>query len=126
MDTAADVMSSPVSTVRGDATVAEAMARMRAEGLTSLLVEARGDDDPPGFLSQTDLVTKVVALGVDPGERLVRDVMSRPVITVPTDTSVQDCALLMRNAQIRRVLVDDGERIVGIVSASDILRATPT
>jgi len=121
MESAADIMSSPVASIHAGATVAEALRVMAGRGIGSLLVSAEAPHDDAGFFSQTDVVTKVVAMEADPATVLVRDVMSRPIVTVPPDTSVQDCALLMRNTHIRRVLVDDGERIVGIVSASDIL-----
>ena len=119
--TAADVMSSPVETIDESATVDVALAMMRSKGVTSLLVEPADPEDAPGFFSQTDAVARIVAHAIDPQTVRVADVMSRPVITVPPETPVQDCARLMSRAQIRRVLVHDGEKIVGIVSASDVL-----
>lgn len=124
MKTAADVMTREVVSIRPDATVAEAMQLMREKGVSSLLVEPRSDADTHGFMSRRDIVEKVVAKGRRPEDCLVTDVMSKPLITVPPDCDLQDCALLMNKAGIRRVLVFDGQKIVGIVSNTDILRAT--
>lgn len=115
-------MSSPVESIAETATVAEALRRMRTAGVTSLLVEPEDPLEPPGFFSQTDAVARIVAHGIDPHTVRVADVMSRPVITVGPEASIQDCARLMSRAQIRRVLVYDGGRLAGIVSASDVLR----
>jgi len=121
MPTAADVMTSPVESISAGATVGEALHQMRAHAVSSLLVEPLDPSDPPGFFSQTDAIARIVAPGLEPAGVRVGDVMSRPVITVPPETSIPDCARLMANAHIRRVLVHDGVGIVGIVSASDIL-----
>ncbi len=50
--------------------------------------------------------------------------MTKRVITVPPNCSLRDCAALMARADIRRVLVFDGQDIVGIVSSSDIFHVT--
>jgi CBS domain-containing protein len=114
-------MTSPVETIDESATVAEALDKMRTRGVTSVLVLPADPDDAPGFFSQTDAVARIVATAIDPTTVRVADVMSRPVITVPPETPITDCARLMSRAQIRRVLVHDGEKIVGIVSSSDVL-----
>lgn len=124
MKTAADVMTRDVVSIRADATVAEAMQLMREKGVSSLLVEPRSDVDTHGFMSRRDIIEKVVAKGRRPEDCLVADIMSKPLITVPPDCDLRDCAILMNKAGIRRVLVFDGQRIVGIVSNTDILEAT--
>jgi isocitrate dehydrogenase len=121
MRTAGEVMSSPAERIEESASVREAILRMRSKGVSSLLVAPARGDGALGFVSEADVVTKVVAEGLDPDAVRVADVTSRPVISVPPSTSLEDCARLLRSARVRRVLVDDGEDIVGIVSTSDIL-----
>jgi signal-transduction protein with cAMP-binding, CBS, and nucleotidyltransferase domain len=103
-----------------DATVAEAIEKMKQWNVSSLLVRRKDTTDTWGFMSQTDVIEKVVAQGLNPAEVLVHEIMTKPVITVPPSCSLQDCAALMTRADIRRVLVFDGQDIVGIVSSSDI------
>lgn len=124
MKTAADVMTENIVSIHPDATVAEAIQLMREQSVSSLLVEPRTDMDIHGFVSRRDIVDRVVAKGRELDDCLVTDIMSKPLITVPPDCDLRDCAILMKNAGIRRVLVFDGQKIIGIVSNTDILRAS--
>jgi isocitrate dehydrogenase len=123
MRTAADVMTKRVVNIDSEATVAQAVERMKELNVSSLLVEREDARDTWGFMSQTDVVEKVVAKGLDPQAAYVHEIMHKPVITVPPNASLQDCAALMARADIRRVLVFDGQDIVGIVSSTDIFNA---
>jgi signal-transduction protein with cAMP-binding, CBS, and nucleotidyltransferase domain len=123
MKTAADVMTKHVVDIESTATVAEAIAKMKQWNVSSLLVQRKDTTDTWGFMSQTDVIEKVVAKGLDPASVFVHDIMTKPVITVPPSCSLQDCAALMARADIRRVLVFDGQDIVGIVSTTDIFSA---
>jgi CBS domain-containing protein len=124
MRTAAEVMTKHVVDIEPDATVAEAIDKMKQWNVSSLLVQRKDATDTWGFMSQTDIIEKVVAAGLDPESVRVHEIMTKPVITVPSNCSLQDCAALMARADIRRVLVFDGQDIVGIVSSSDIFTAS--
>jgi CBS domain-containing protein len=124
MKTAVHVMTKHVVDIEPDATVAQAIDKMKQWNVSSLLVERHGPTDTWGFMSQTDVIEKVVAKGLDPDDILVHQIMTKPVITVPPNCSLQDCAALMARADIRRVLVFDGQDIVGIVSSSDIFNVS--
>jgi isocitrate dehydrogenase len=124
MKTAADVMTKHVVDIEPDATVSDAIDKMRQWNVSSLLVRRQDVTDTWGFMSQTDVIEKVIARGLDPDTVRVHEIMTKPVITVPPNCSLQDCAALMTRADIRRVLVFDGQDIVGIVSSSDIFNVT--
>ena len=123
MITAAEVMTKHVVDIDANATVAQAIEKMKQLNVSSLLVGRNQAGDMWGFMSQTDVVEKVVAPGLDPETVYVHEIMHKPVITVPPNASLQDCAALMARADIRRVLVYDGQDIVGIVSSTDIFNA---
>lgn len=123
MKTAEDIMTKPVIDVDPEATIAQAIDIMRQHDVTSLLIQRKGPGDMLGFMSQTDVIEKVVAKGLDPAAVFVHEIMTKPVITVSPNCSLYDCAALMARADIRRVLVFDGKDIVGIVSTSDIFNA---
>ena len=58
---------------------------------------------------------------------LVRDRMTSPAVTVTAETPFQDALKLMRDRRLRRLPVVDGAgRVVGIVSESDLLHASPS
>jgi CBS domain-containing protein len=123
MKTAAEVMTQHVVDIEPEATVAEAIRRMKERDVSSLLVKLGADMGSWGFMTETDVIEKVVAKGLNPEEIHVHEIMSRPVITVSPRYSLQECAALLARADIRRVLVYDGHEIVGIVSSGDIFNA---
>lgn len=123
MQQAADVMTKHVVDIESNATVAEAIDKMKQWNVSSLLVKRESDMDTWGFMTETDVIEKVVAKGLDPTRLHVHEIMSKPVITVSPKSSLQECAALLSRADIRRVLVYDGQDIVGIVSSSDIFNA---
>ena len=123
MKTAVDVMTKHVVRIEPNSTVAQAIEQMKEWNVSSLLVKRESDMDTWGFMTETDLIEKVVARGLDPEELNVHQIMSKPVITVSPKSSLQECAALLSRADIRRVLVYDGNEIVGIVSSSDIFKA---
>jgi CBS domain-containing protein len=123
MKSAAQIMTSHVTDIAPDAPVAEAIDKMKQDNISSLLIKTEGGMATWGFMTETDIIEKVVAKGLNPADICVVDIMSRPVITVAPTYSLQECAATMARARIRRVLVYDGHNIVGIVSTSDIFSA---
>jgi len=123
MKTAAEIMTKPVVDIEPDATVAQAVAKMKENKIFSLLIRHSKRMETWGFMSETDVIEKVVAKGLDLGSVYVHEIMTRPVITVAPTSTLQDCAALLARADIRRVLVYDGKNIVGIVSSRDIFNA---
>jgi signal-transduction protein with cAMP-binding, CBS, and nucleotidyltransferase domain len=123
MKTTAEVMTKHVVDIEPTATVAQAIEKMKQWNVSSLLVRPESDMDTWGFMTETDVIEKVVARGLDPADLHVHEIMSKPVITVSPKSSLQECAALLTRADIRRVLVYDGNDIVGIVSSGDIFGA---
>ena len=120
MKTASDVMSRTVHLIASSATVAEASASMQTRHIHSLLVERENEIDAYGIITDTDVVGKVLAQGKDPAQTRVREVMSKPIITVPPDCTLFDMAQLMARNHINHLPVFDGKRLVGMVSSTDI------
>jgi predicted transcriptional regulator len=59
------------------------------------------------------------------GEDLkVEEIMSSPLITIEADASIGEAAILMTNNKIRRLLVTEKGKIVGIITEKDVLRGT--
>ncbi|MBC8160500.1 MAG: CBS domain-containing protein [Roseiflexaceae bacterium] len=108
-----EIMTTDVMSVREDAEIEEAarlLARHRISGLPVFSREGR----LVGLITELDLIAK-------PG-KVVGDVMVRGVISVSSETSVEEVAHLLTNRKIRRVPVLDGDTLVGIVSRSDLIR----
>jgi CBS domain-containing protein len=74
-----------------------------------------------GIFSERDLMSRVVAEGLDPRTTLVEEVMTRDPLTVSPCESMENCMLLMRRHGFRHLPVCDGGRLVAVVSLRDIL-----
>ena len=119
----ASIMKSPVVSIEANKSVAEAIHLMQEKGISSIMVIPATPGEPEGMMTKRDIISKVVSHGKDPQTLKVQDVMTPRVITVPPDFPLADAAKLMVEKGIRRVLVRQGRKIVGIVSDTDIFRA---
>ena len=77
-----DIMSKKVVTVRNFATVANAVKLMRDHRLSSLIVERLDESDSYGIITETDIIYKVAAKGLDPDQVRVCEIMTKPCIVV--------------------------------------------
>jgi CBS domain-containing protein len=114
-------MTTEVVTISGDKTVAEAVKLMQEKKLRALIVEPRGKEDAYGMITETDVIYKVVAYGENPQEVKVHEVMTKPLIVVNPDLTVEYVARLFAMTGIRRAPVIQ-EKLMGIVSVTDILQ----
>ncbi|MCF6179355.1 MAG: DUF294 nucleotidyltransferase-like domain-containing protein [Geopsychrobacter sp.] len=76
-----------------------------------------------GIMTDRDLRSKVVAAGIDPNKSVVREVMTTPVISVQEEDTLFEVLYQMSRHRIHRVgVVDQQNRLVGIINESDIIR----
>ena len=74
-----------------------------------------------GIVTDRDLALKVIAAGLDPKTTNVNTVMTHEVVTCRPDDDVQNALNAMAGHQLRRIpVVDDENRIVGIISHADV------
>jgi CBS domain-containing protein len=118
---ASEIMTKDVITIRGSATVADAIKILKEKNLRALVVDRRHEEDAYGMVTETDIVYKVTAFGLDPKTVRVYEIMTKPCIVVNPELSVEYVARLFANQKIRRAPVIKGE-LLGIISVSDILR----
>ena len=114
------MMSRDIRTISPDATLTEAASLMRDTRIGALLVGAPGSY--VGVVSETDLVRKAMAGGLDPGKERVRTIMSSPIITIEIDRSAHEASDLMADKAIRHLAISQDGQIVGIISVRDLLR----
>jgi CBS domain-containing protein len=114
----AEVMTPEVVTVEPSASIADAAKRMIEEEKGPLpVVEG---DRPVGIVTDRDIIARVVAQGRDPNSVTVDEVATRELVTVGPDQDVDEAIGLMADHQLDRILVVDGERLVGIISEADV------
>jgi signal-transduction protein with cAMP-binding, CBS, and nucleotidyltransferase domain len=114
-------MTKDVITIRGSATVAQAVTLMKEKGLRALIVARRHEQDAYGIVTDSDIVYKVAAFGTDPKTVRVYEVMSKPCIVINPELSIEYVARLFANTGIRMAPVIKGG-LLGVISTTDILR----
>ena len=120
----ADIMSADVHSVDGLATVAEAMSLMRRHKISSLVVSRRDSDDEFGLLVVSDIAAQVIAAGRAPERVHVYEVMSKPVLTLPSDMLARYATrLLVRLGLSRAVVVDHDRSLLGMATLRDLVLA---
>ena len=95
------------------------MMRERNVGSVVLIEEQR----PVGFLTDRDLTVSVLADGRDLGDHAA-DHASTPVITANAEMQVEEAAELMVRHGVRRLVIVDAERLIGILTLDDIASRT--
>ncbi len=105
--------------VPADATVHAALERMAEHDVGVLLVLDGGK--PAGIFSERDLARKVELRGRAAKDTAVREVMTPEVLYVTPGHTLDRCMVLMMNDRVRHLVVVEDSRVVGVVSARDIL-----
>jgi CBS domain-containing protein len=110
-----------IVSIDGMATAREAAAKMRSEKIACLLVKKRNIDDAWGIVVVQDFIKGVIIPGRSPAEVHVYEIMTKPVITVPADMDIRYVARLIHRAGIRRAPVEDGGKLIGMISLSSLI-----
>ena len=116
-----DIMVTDVHTVNTKTTVKDTAAVMAREGHGCVIVVRV--DIAVGMVTERDIVHKVTGEGVDPSKIRVEDIMSSPLITISPEATIMEAAEKMSAFEIRRiVVVNEGGRLLGLLTAGDIAR----
>ena len=97
----------------------EAARMMVQKGIGSLV--ANRDGLPFGMITERDLMEKIVASGADPSKITVEDIMTAPLATIDASASLFDAARKMVEKQMKRLVVTEHDKIIGIVSQTDLV-----
>ncbi len=106
-------------TVDRDMDARSAAALMRDKNIGSLFVK-RGDEII-GILTDTDMVRRVVAVGLDASKTPVEQIMSAPILTIEESRTLLDANDLMASSHLRHLGVSRDGKLVGMISVRDLV-----
>jgi CBS domain-containing protein len=112
---------SEVHTISPDAAVFEALSVMAERNVGAVLVVE--GERLIGILSERDYARKVILKGKASKEIPVREIMTSHVLYVRPHQTIDDCMALMTDKRVRHLPVLDGERLVGVISIGDVVKA---
>ncbi|MBI5441071.1 MAG: CBS domain-containing protein [Deltaproteobacteria bacterium] len=114
-----DAMAPDALILSGEATVGHAANAMREAGAGAVIVEDQGR--PVGIVTERDLVLRVLANNLDPKGVRLREIMSTPLYSVPSDAYLYKAMGFMRTHKVLFLPVVDDGRLVGLLSIRDVL-----
>jgi predicted transcriptional regulator len=112
-----DAMTSEVITIKEDQTKQQA-ARLLSEHHVSGLPVVNDDNMLVGVVTEYDVISRE--------GRLVRDIMTRGVISVTADTNLEEVSNILIHERIKRLFVLDQGKLIGVVSRADLVREVAT
>lgn len=115
-----DAMKKDVKTVDRKAPIESVAAIMREYNIGSVII--MDGSVVSGIVTMKDIVYKHVASGTG---RVVGDIMSVDIVTIPASASIEEAATLMQEKGIERLPVVENGSLIGIISSNDILRIEP-
>jgi len=116
-----ELMTSDVAVIAGSATIREAAEVMASRDISCLV--AMENDTVVGIFTERDLLKRVIALKRNPAQTILKDVMSSPVVSIPSNYSIPSASKMMEKMKIRRLLVINDKTLLGVVTQTDILKA---
>ena len=113
-----DIMEKDVITIENNKTAQDA-AKIIAEKDISFLV-IMNEGSPQGVLSESDFVRKIAAEDKKASEIKISEIMSYKFRSVEPTTTIEDAIQKMLNNNIRRLIIIDDEKLVGVITQTDL------
>jgi len=118
-----DAMSKRIMYVGKEATAAQAMRIMAENNMRRLMVDVNKAAGAYGAVTVRDMISKVIAPGLDPEKVRVEEIMNTKLISVGPEDGLQEAAKIMDQNNVAGMPVFDGPKLVGVIAMWDILIA---
>src|SRR4030066_230415 len=119
-----DIMSKDVRVVRPDTSAQEIVATINKFNIGSVIVVQK--DKPVGIITIRDILIRLVEQNLAPRLLTANQIMSSPFTSINVEASVEEAARLMAKKRVKTLPVMDKEKLVGVVSFTDIAFKVPT
>ncbi len=113
-------MTKPVIAIDKDGSVHEVAKIMSEKCIGCIVVTDKGA--PVGITTERDILQRVVAKGLDASKVKMKEIMSKPLITVNGSMPIINAIRVMEKNNVRRLLVVEKGKLIGIVTQRDLLR----
>ena len=90
------------------------------KNIGSVVVTADSNQDPVGILMERDILKSIAYRRVRPEVTKIEEIMSTPILSVEQDATLGDAAQTMIKKNIRRLLVKQDDKYVGIITQRDL------
>jgi len=120
LDIPAGKIARPIISIDEQATVVDASKKMAKNNRGSIVVTKKGAS--VGFLTERDVLRRVVAKSLSPRSVRLKDVMTKTPVTIDKGRPLREAVDLMNRKGVRRMLVTDRGKIVGVFTVRDIVR----
>ena len=114
-------MTSDMEMIDGLTTVAEALSKLRAKQISSLIIKRRNDQDEYGLLTVHDIARAVLVPDLAPERVNAYEIMTKPVLTISADMNIRYAIRLLSRFSVSRALVLVHGEAVGIVTLRDMV-----
>ena len=118
-----DVMTRDVKVVREDTSMQEVVATMLKFDISSLVVVRK--ERPIGLITHKDILERVLQMELLPSALSARNVMSASLVTIGEDASLEEAAGVMVKKGLKKLIVVQEGKLVGIITSMDIVREEP-
>ena len=118
-----DIMSKDVRVVRPDTSAQEIVATLNKFNIGSVIVVQK--DKPVGIITIRDILIRLVEQNLAPRLLTANQIMSSPFTSINVEASVEEAAKLMAKKRVKTLPVMDKEKLVGVVSFTDIAFRVP-
>ncbi|MFH0929315.1 MAG: CBS domain-containing protein [Candidatus Aenigmatarchaeota archaeon] len=115
-----EIMSTDVKTVRSTDNVKDAACLMN-ESMIGCLIVLSGTGKIEGIVTERDILVDVVAEGKDPCSVVVGDIMTKELVIISPENTLEEAADVMTDKKIKKLPVVQGSKLVGIVTATDLV-----
>ena len=113
-------MTQPVLEIDENLTAQESAEMMGKAHVGALLVKRK--EENIGIITERDIMSKIIAVRGDLENTKAKEIMSTPVVTVDKDMDAEDALKTMVKTKVRRLLITDKGKIVGIFTTSDVIK----
>jgi len=117
-----EIMSSPVITASESESIKSIAQKMNKYHIDSIIISDKSNA-PIGLITEGDIVGKLLAKKRNLLFAKAKHVMSKPVVTISKDVSLEEAAKLMVDRRIKKLcVIDEQNKIAGIITESDIIK----